>query len=346
MQKMLVPCFAILLMLLSISDCMADPKLDGVAIQGSSGGGNDNNWAVGGFFGSFGKAPAKIKPLTTESSEPLEKDTKRVASDYDFSVDLVRANQPSYMPVARIAEHDLIAKNRGYAPVSVIVDADQEFLHANLPLPLVAVVPPNSEKSLVLLKRKAKNRNENIGYKLSWDLGNCNAQHSDNQNYQLPFGDNIRAFASVNEGDRKTTLYTKYAVVFSMPPKTAVLAARNGIVIRMKAKSRIDVLHDDSTIGTYSHLDEIDKGLFVGRKIGCGDVIGVAGISEDQKESYVQLTVWRLGVTPETSTSPAKAEGPTFNHVSLPLKFCGSDFKVCSVLAKSKPVWRSNPLNK
>lgn len=321
------------------TDCAAEPQFEGFGFSGRAGGTNGQDWITGGIMGRFGEKPAKIKPIRTEKADDVEAKPQKVSSEYNFSTDLVRVAQPAYMPIARVANFDLIAKNKGHFPVSVIVNADPDLLHTSVPLPFTSVVPPKSEKALIQLKRNAKNGLEKINYMLFWELGSYEAKHDENYIYYLPFNKNVRAFASVYEGVGKITPYTRYAVIFSMPPKTSVLAAREGVIVRIQRNS-LDILHDDSTIGTYSHLGGITSGLYVGKPIKSGDILSVAGLSEDGKESFIQLTVWRLGLNVDqasTANTPSKSK---FYHISVPLKFCVDSSNVCEVLAKSRLISR------
>lgn len=250
-------------LVLSAINCRAEPIIEGFGLSGNVGRGDGNDWAAGGIIGRFGEKPAKIKPIVNDNIEPQSQETSKKNSEYDFSVDLSRIAQPAYVPVARVSSYDLVAKNKGYYPVTVVIDVNQDILHTNTTLPFAGVIPPKSDKVLFQVRMKAKNASEIIPYKLFWQLGSYNAQHNTDYNYQLPSKYNVKAFASVDEGDTKTTTFTKYAVVFTLPPKTDVLAARNGFVARIN-KNSVDIVHDDLTIATYSHVDTNKNKLYEG----------------------------------------------------------------------------------
>ncbi|MCM2358268.1 MAG: M23 family metallopeptidase [Geobacteraceae bacterium] len=134
------------------------------------------------------------------------------------------------------------------------------------------------------------------------------------------------------------TAFTRYAVVFSMPKGTPVLAARKGTVIRI-SPDKIDILHEDSTIGTYSHLERIVDDIVVGKTVSSEDIIGIAGTTEDNKDAYMQLTVWR----PE----PAQGNSLQVNSqrtglaaVSFPLAFSRTASDKGTVLIQDQPVSR------
>lgn len=118
-----------------------------------------------------------------------------------------------------------------------------------------------------------------------------------------------------------------------MPVDTPVFAARKGTVVR-KAKNKLDILHEDSTIATYNHLGKIADDIVVGKVISTEDVIGTAG-AVDSKEAYIQLTVWRPEAPPAGSATSAPPN-MGFDLVSFPLEFCSRSSNECSILTQSQ----------
>jgi len=136
-----------------------------------------------------------------------------------------------------------------------------------------------------------------------------------------------------------TSTYTRYAVIFSMPVGTPVLAARKGTVVQIKA-GKIDILHDDSTIATYSHLGKISEGIIAGKAVATEDIIGVVGTTADKIEGYMQLTVWRP--EPLSIASLKKvSQSVGFDFVSFPLEFCSTDSSECRVITEDQMVSRN-----
>jgi hypothetical protein len=171
-------------------------------------------------------------------------------------------------------------------------------------------------------------------------MGDYTARHHCPEQYRFPFGDNVRAFASVG-GNADPTPYTRHAVVFSLPAGTPVLAARKGTVVQIKSDDRIDILHDDATIASYSHLGTIAQGITVGKTVSTDDIIGSVTATGNQKEAYMQLAVWRPEPLPPITLQKTDSTGSGFDLVSFPLEFCSADTNECGVLTKSQTVSRS-----
>jgi len=322
---------------------------------------------VSGNVGHFGEAPKAAKPVTPESLEPqapaspppsgppaaktepppllptvgkpgVAKTMGNSRGKYDFTVDRVKITPPAYVPTyPGQTTYAITAFNHGNAPVSVTIGVNpnsSENLSADKNLPFNAVVPPNTDQALVNFGPKLKSAPYNLRYTYAWSIGDYRASHSCPEHYRFPFVSNIRAYATV--GDKaNSTPYTRYSVVFSVPAGTPVLAARKGTVVRIKTDDSIDILHDDATIATYSHLENIAEGVFVGKAVAAGEVIGPAGAAENRKEAYLQLTVWRPEPMPDASLQ-AIAPNSGFDLVSLPLEFCDAESNVCRVLTQDQ----------
>ena len=291
----------------------------------------------------FGEAPQPLKPVSPadvaptpagEQSTPppppsaatpaTNRETESQPADADnvFRVtETPSVSRSSLLGTTRPA-YDITASNRGDAPVSVAIMLDQgstQNMAADRTLPSYGVVPAHSERILLHLAPKNEAVPFRFRYSYRWTIGDYTARHDCPEAYRFPFGEKVRAFASVNAATNASA-YTRYAVVFSVPAGTPVLAARKGIVVRISGNEAIDVLHEDATIGTYSHLERIGDRIAVGTAVAAGDQLGVAGEAEDQKGAYLQLAVWR----PEPASGEAWRAPPQRMElvpVSFPLAF-------------------------
>jgi hypothetical protein len=191
----------------------------------------------------------------------------------------------------------------------------------------------------VHVSTKIKNEAYRFGYTCSWSIGDYAARHQCPEHYRFPFGDTVRAFAVVSDAAGSTP-NTRYAVIFSLPAGTSVLAARNGTVVQISTyDDKIDILHDDATIASYNHLGGIGGGVVVGKVVSAGDVIGIAGTADNSKDAYMQLTVWRPNPRPST-TLTANGLNPGYDLVSFPLEFRSTDSSGCRVLTQNQ--WLSS----
>lgn len=323
-----------------------------------------------GTVANFGDAPKAMKPVDPESLKPYisesspsdpivsktsppaqftvtqrspGKPVSKITKDYDFTVSNVKVAPPSYLPLDSLkAAHDITAFNNGYAPVTVTIGVDPDScqnLSIDKPLPLNAVVPPESDKIVARFSPKMKNEAYRFIYNYSWSIGDYSARHQCPERYQFPFGNDIKAYASAGS-DANATPYSRYAIAFSLPAGTPVLAARKGTVVQIKADNRVDILHNDSTIATYSHLDKIAEGLIPGKAVTTNDVLGIAGTLR-KKEAFVQLVVWRPEPVSNIKLLNTNSAGSGIELVSFPLEFCTEDTNTCKVITKDQPVSRN-----
>lgn len=273
----------------------------------------------------------------TAPAVPNRSASKAKAGDYDFSVIDDHAERSPYKPAVSTASR-IIAVNRGYAPVSVTLDlkpGTTDNVRPDVALPHTAVVPPQSELVLARLSPLDPEKSMRYGCNFFWQLGDFTTQHDCPENYRFPFAAGVRAYAAVP--DRKNSQPTmRHSVQFSLPAGAKVLAARQGMVVRVKNNEDIEVLHDDATIATYSNLEHVAKGISAGKRVAAGDLLGNVGKSEMPGEGFMSLTVWRPG---RVSTGAVVKNGAAanFHGESLPMKFCFNSHR-CTVLTRSQPV--------
>lgn len=324
-----------------------------------------NYFSVRTGVANFDKPPAAVKPITPESiapPAPAEQPVivpapavkpeisaaKSVAADmlvaapdreYDF---MVEANIPLASVVQTLDINApgkvLTAINKGRAPVSVVIAALQDA-STDRALPYYAVVPANSNNTLLKLVPRKGGEPRGFHFRYNWIIGDFTARHHCTEPYLYPFDKKIRAYAQVND-EKNSTPYNRYAVIFSVAKRTAVLAARKGIVVRLHSNSKIDILHDDATIGTYSHLGSIAHDMVPGKTVTTDDVIGIAGTAEDNRAAYLQLTVWRP-VPRDNSALLRSTQQADFNAVSFPLPFSALASEKGHVLVKDQVVSRA-----
>jgi len=280
--------------------------------------------------------------LPTESSSAAGKIKDSAKKDYDFTVSDIKLTPPSYLPEdSDRSAYDITAFNHGNAPVSVTIGIDpaaSQNITTDKTLPFNAVVTPNSVQALLRIGPKVKNERYNFKYSYSWNIGDYTASHNCPEHYRFPFANNVKAFAGASDNADSST-YTRYAVIFSMPVGTPVLAARNGTVVQIRT-DKIEILHDDSTIATYGHLGKISEGIMAGKPVSTEDMLGVAGTAADKRDAYMQLTVWRPEPRPIASlTTVSQRAG--FDLVSFPLEFCSTGSSECRVLTQGQPVSRN-----
>jgi murein DD-endopeptidase MepM/ murein hydrolase activator NlpD len=261
---------------------------------------------------------------------------KSQTDEYDFSLSDDHSAATAFLPDTATSSR-IIAVNRGYAPVSVIFDLNPhsaENIKSDVSLPHTAVIPPQTEKVLARLFPIDAGKRMSYSFRYVWQLGDLTTRHQCREHYRFPFPDNVRASAQIPD-QRDTDPSKRYAVQFSLPVESKVLAARNGVVVRVKNNNDLDILQDDSTIASYNHLGKVEKGILAGKHVSAGEVLGVAGKSENPGKAYMQITVWRPELL--SSDSLLKDAVANFQPISFPLEFC-SDPQNCRVLTRNQQV--------
>ncbi len=310
----------IMLSTLALFGFSADPGLKDIK-AGNGGALVDVNIA------RFGDPPAPTALPATENPA--------VNGKYDFSVVEIPFRESSFLANDKLTPSvKLLARNRGYAPVSVSITYDgalSENMKFDANKPHTSVVPPHSEMVVARFDTVNIRANSKLAWGISWEIGDYSAKHACPEGYRFPFANNVPAYAEVT--DHVSATFEQNAVTFSMPAGTRILAARKGTVIRIKAINEIEVLHEDSTIASYSHLGEIDRGIRVGKTVNAGEPLGVAGKALDH--AYMRLAVWRPEL--KVKNAPESSYVHLFRAVSFPLEFC-TEARDCTVLTRSRPI--------
>ena len=279
-------------------------------------------------------AAAKVREADTVAAIPNKDYDFRVGEKISSSALLQAFNTDN-------SSKEFFAYNNGGAPVSVVIDIDRgasQNASANKPLPHYAVVPAHTDDSLVELSPQKSGAHLSFRYSYQWTIGDYTARHNCPEQYRFPFDKKVRAYAQVGDA-KNSSPYSRYAVVFSLPKGTSVLAARKGTVVRIHPDGKFDILHEDSTIGTYSHLETVAQNMKVGKIVTTEDIIGIAGSAENNKDAYMQITVWR----PEpltSSTLSVSTQQIGFDAVSFPLPFSANVADKGKVLVESQ--WLSS----
>lgn len=188
----------------------------------------------------------------------------------------------------------LYAKNRGYAPAHVHLRlTEQKNLHLDRRWPISITIPPS--RTIEIGKISPNNPNGAYKYRYAWNSrrGNPEAEHDSEARYLLPFEDGTR-FTIAQGYDARTThdsAKSHYAVDFSVPPYTPVVAARAGLVTKvvshfvhgapdpsLRNKSNyVEILHADGSFANYAHLAPTTTTVVPGQRIRAGERLGLSG---------------------------------------------------------------------
>ena len=257
---------------------------------------------------SFGDSPKAVKDVTDVQGR-----------GYDFV----------FYPIAEDGQICLTAHNRREAPVTVSVEMTREDnVATDRSFPFEYVVPPNTKLCIARIHRLYKDRDLGFQYSSSWMIGDLNARHNPQGGYRLPWQRGESYPVGQAYGGPLTThtdRSSQYAIDFSMPLGTTVLAARSGTVVNLEDSfgvgaidkvyadkaNFVDVLHNDGTIATYAHLAEHGVKVRLGQMVSVGEKLGISGSSGFSSGPHLHFVVWR----PEKGWKGLE-------QVSLPVDFC------------------------
>lgn len=244
------------------------------------------------------------------------------APDYPFRVVASRTD----------AEYRLLAENNGPAPITVRVDVTGQDFASDRQWPLIATVPAHTTLTLGRVSRGGKSEAPlSARFDYSYHYGRMDAVHDSDAVYRLPFEDGLGVEVTQAYGGRLTShgdLCDQYAIDFGLAAGSAVLAARDGIVIDVtlryteggldrryleKANS-VAILHDDGTVAQYAHLSPGPAVVAAGDRVSTGDLLGYSGSTGYSSNPHLHFGVTRTIVS----------EGKVV-HQAVPVEFYSRD---------------------
>ena len=228
--------------------------------------------------------------------------------------------------------HQVVAENNGPAPITVHVFLTGGNFASDRTWPMTIVVPANATLPLGRIYPSARNRDGyNFLFRYRYHFGRLDAVHDANAVYRLPFEDG-RGFL-VNQAyggplSSHNNHANMYAVDFAMPSGSAVVAARDGVVINVtllyhkggEAPRYIDranviaIAHDDGTVAQYGHLSPGPATVRVGQQVAAGDLLGYSGSTGYVSGPHLHFIVSR----------PSVVDG-TVSLTSVPVLFYTND---------------------
>ncbi|TGK22171.1 M23 family metallopeptidase [Leptospira stimsonii] len=241
-----------------------------------------------------------------------------------------------------------------------------ENFESDTPLPLRFVSKGNSEPAKILtLQPLDAQKERSYSSSIYVRAGDFNASKAKNVVYRLPFESAARIGQSYNGKFTHFGLFA-YALDFSLPEGSSVIAAREGLVIAVQDKftsggttpffkdkaNYVQILHKDGSIAEYAHLKH--KGVFVqmGQIVKTGEKIGLSGNTGFSSAPHLHFHVLKptedfqnlesfptVFETDEGVLEELK-EGVVYWNPSIVLPagkaFFEDDFKICSDLSKNK----------
>lgn len=222
---------------------------------------------------------------------------------------------------------EIVLHNASFSPLSVKLTLPSSNNVANTTeWPIITSVQPYSDMHVADLY--ANDRRQGFSYSMTSEYiqGDLHATPDTNVLYRLPYRDGLGFYISQSADGPKTT-HTQpesfYAIDFTMPEGTPIVAARDGVVIKteagfydggnlpaLAAKANIvKILHDDGSIAGYAHLRYGGVTVHEGDKVKAGDVIGLSGSTGYSTGPHLHFAVVKVAF-----------ENNKFVEKSLPIK--------------------------
>jgi hypothetical protein len=185
----------------------------------------------------------------------------------------------------------LYANNPALYPVSVLLDIRATNLVFSAGTNRLFVIPAGAEKFKLGEFDLDRPGRYGLNYTYKWTLGDVTISKIDDQiAYDLPFetGKSFRLFQGYFGSFSHTD---EYALDFSMPEGTPVVAAREGKIVQIVIDNNqgcpskdcqtynnyITIMHPDGSYARYVHLQYKGAKLPLGSEVKRGDIIGYSG---------------------------------------------------------------------
>ncbi|MFT3910827.1 MAG: M23 family metallopeptidase [Ferruginibacter sp.] len=186
----------------------------------------------------------------------------------------------------------IYGKNDAFCPVSVSLELNLKNLGFTNEGKQFIVIPPKTDSfNLGELNVIDPKKGTKYSYHYTFNYGDRNLKSYDNDFvYSLPFQKG-KSFILYQGYNGNFSHQDANALDFTMPEGTEVLAARDGIVIKvvqnntescpnkdcMKYNNEIFVYHPDGTFATYAHIKYNGARVKPGDQVKAGDLIAYSG---------------------------------------------------------------------
>lgn len=191
--------------------------------------------------------------------------------------------------------------------VTATVDVGATHLLSDVRFPLTTTLPPRGRLAAFHLQPDGKGR-WHFSVTNHFMMGSREARHDDSTKYRLPYGSGTAY--RVSQGYGGTFSHQgpdRYSIDWAMPEGTPVQAARGGVVIAVKEDSHsggpsvrweneanyVLILHDDGTIGSYSHLKPNGSVVNVGQRVSTGQLIAYSGNTGFSDGPHLHFCVYK-----------------------------------------------------
>ncbi len=223
-------------------------------------------------------------------------------------------------------------ENRELGDVTMTFEVNAKNLKGNVAFPYTATFPPGEVTEAFTLAPVDLSARWEYSYTNYFKLGSNCARHDDNYIYDLPYlpGYKFKVTQGYN-GKFSHTGANQYATDWQMPEGTLVLAARAGLVIRVKDDSNkgggsmaydkynnyVLIQHDDGTLAHYCHLQKGGCLVKPGQRVAAGDAIAHSGNTGFSSGPHLHFCVFKTRDGRQRLSLPVKFKTSTEASATL-----------------------------
>lgn len=219
------------------------------------------------------------------------------------------------------------AHNTTWRFVYVVVEISGDNLDSTAPKQ--RLLAPRADQIEVGCIKAASD--ESWTYRWDWTMtfDDPFAVHDDSVQYLLPFDTNKRLYCCQGfNGEFSHQGEMQYAVDWKAKIGTDILAARGGLVTRLRDRSTesgplptfkdkanfLSITHDDHTVGEYLHLKASGVLVKLGERVEAGQKVAVSGNTGWSSTPHIHFHVFK-----SVLYDPSRPDEPKFQ--TLPIKF-------------------------
>jgi hypothetical protein len=198
----------------------------------------------------------------------------------------------------------ILAKNNTSLPQSVNVEGKIKGMISSVPMPVLSLLPPMETKEITILTPEA-GKSYSYNYKFTYIMGDVSATHNDDFVYRLPYKKGEKHLVGQTYYESPTHM-DKNAVDFNMDEGNEICAIRDGVVLQIIDKFNkgcpdfscaefnnfVQVLHDDGSIGDYSHIMKNGSLVKPRQQIKAGQVIAKSGSTGWASGPHLHLEIY------------------------------------------------------
>lgn len=184
----------------------------------------------------------------------------------------------------------IYARNSELCPYSILLQLDVSNMSFSEGSKSIFIIPPKTEKFKIGELKAEPQKAYKFSYKYRTTMGDVTKKHDPTYVYDLPFqkGSRFKVFQGYNGSFSHRN---ENAIDFTMPEGTPILAARDGLVVKVVQHNNqscasedckqynniVTIMHADGSFASYVHLQYNGALVKAGDAVKKGDKIALSG---------------------------------------------------------------------